>query len=258
MTMSDLFDLSSKIAIVTGASGGIGRAVAVGLAKHGADVVVTARNLSKLEPVAHEIRSLGRKGMAISADVTDEQSVARMVDAVLKEFSRIDILVNAAGLAIRRPAAEITIKEWQQIMDFNALGTFICCQAVGRVMINQNGGKIVNLSSIRGILGASMGAVAYGPSKGAVDALTRTLACEWGKYNIFVNAIAPSLVMTDLSRSLMSDLEKTKARIARIPLGREAELEDIVGPTIFLASRGSSFITGQIIHVDGGTSAGII
>jgi len=255
--MTELFDLSGKVAIVTGGSGGIGRAVAIGLARHGADVVVVARTLSKLEPVANEIRSLGKKATAISADVTDEQSVSRMVDDVMKEFSRIDILVNSAGLALRRPAAEITVNEWQQVMDFNVLGTFICCKVVGRVMIRQNGGKIVNMSSIRGILGASMGAAAYGPSKGAVDALTRTLACEWAKYNIFVNAVAPSLVMTDLSRSLMSDPEQAKARIARIPLGREAELEDIVGPTIFLASRASSFITGQIIHVDGGTSAGI-
>lgn len=196
--------------------------------------------------------------MAISADVTDVRSVASMVDSVVKEFSHIDILVNSAGLAIRKPAEDVTVNEWRQVMDFNALGTFICCQAVGRVMMKQQGGKIVNLSSIRGILGASMGAAVYGPSKGAVDALTRTLACEWAKYNIYVNAVAPSLIMTELSRSIMSDPEQKKARTARIPLGREGELEDVVGPTIFLVSKASSFMTGQIIHVDGGTSAGII
>ena len=255
--MTEFFDLTGQVAIVIGGSGGIGHAVAIGLAKHGADVVVTARTLNKLEPVAQEIRDLGKKSMAISSDVTDERSIASMVDAVLAEFSHIDILVNSAGLAIRKSAEELTIDEWRQVMDSNALGTFLCCQAVGRVMIKQNGGKIVNMSSIRAILGTPMGAVAYGPSKGAVDALTRTLALEWANYNIFVNAVAPSLIETDLTRSLMSDPEKAKARTARIPLGRVAEVEDIIGPVIFLASKASSFITGQIIHIDGGTSAGI-
>ena len=256
--MSELFDLAGKVAIVTGGSGGIGHAIAVSLAKHGADVVVTSRTLSKLEPVADEIRALGKKAMAISADVTDEHSVANMVNHVLKEFSHIDILVNAAGLALRKPAEDIPVNEWQQVIDFNARGTFICCQAVGRVMIKQSGGKIINLSSIRGRFGTSMGGVAYGPSKGAVDSLTRTLACEWGKYNIYVNAVAPSLVLTELTRFLLSDPEQVKKTTARIPLGRMAELEDIVGPTIFLASKASSFVTGQIIHVDGGNSAGFM
>jgi NAD(P)-dependent dehydrogenase (short-subunit alcohol dehydrogenase family) len=256
--MSELFDLTGKVALVTGGSGGIGSAIAVSLAKHGADVAVAARTLSKLEPVANEIRALGKKAMAISADVTDEQSVANMVDAVLTEFSRIDILVNAAGVANRKPAADIPVNEWQQVVDFNARGTFICCQAVGRVMIKQNGGKIINISSMRGRFGTSMGGVAYGPSKGAVDSLTRTLACEWGKYNIYVNAVAPSLVLTELTRSLLSDPAQVKRTTARIPLGRMAELEDVVGPVIFLASKASSFVSGQIIRVDGGNSAGFM
>jgi len=256
--MSELFDLTGKVAIVTGGSGGLGSAIAIALAKHGADVAVTARTLNKLEPVANEIRALGRKAIAISADVTDEQSVANMVDRVVKGFFRIDILVNAAGVANRKPAADIPVNEWQQVIDFNARGTFICCQAVGRVMIKQNSGKIINMSSLRGRFGTSLGGVAYGPSKGAVDSLTRTLACEWGKYNIYVNAVAPSLVLTELTRSLLSDPEQVKKNTARIPLGRMAELEDVIGPIVFLASKASNFVTGQIIHVDGGHSAGFM
>jgi NAD(P)-dependent dehydrogenase (short-subunit alcohol dehydrogenase family) len=256
--MNEFFDLTDKKALITGGSGGIGRAVALGMARYGADVAVAARTLSKVEAVAQEIRALGRKGIAISADVTDEQSVAAMVDAVVKEFSRIDILVNSAGLAIRGLTVDFSIDNWKQIMDFNALGTFVCCRAVGKVMIQQKSGRIINMSSLRAIRGTPVGAAAYSSSKGAVDALTRTLACEWGQYNICINGLAPSLIMTDLTRSFMEEPAQKKRLTTPIPLGRVAVLDDVVGPTIFLASEASSFITGQIIPVDGGTSAGIM
>lgn len=218
--MADLFDLTGKVGIVTGGSGGIGRVLAIGLAKHGADVVVTSRTLAKLEPVAAEIQALGRKAKAIPCDVTSDRSVKDMVDRVVKEFSRIDILVNAAGINIRNSAEDIPVEDWQKVMDFNARGTFICCQAVGRVMIKQKSGKIVNLSSVRGRYGAPSGAIAYSPSKGAVDTLTRTLACEWAKYNILVNAVAPTLIETDLTRQALANPEFAKTMKARIPLGR--------------------------------------
>jgi NAD(P)-dependent dehydrogenase (short-subunit alcohol dehydrogenase family) len=253
--MFELFDLTGKVAIVTGGSGGIGRMLARGLAIHGADVVVTGRTLSKLETVADEIRASGRKTLAISADVTDERSVADMVNHVIKEFSCIDILVNSAGLNIRNSAVDFKIEDWKKVMDFNALGTFICCQAIGRVMIKQNRGKIVNISSVRGRYGGKLAGAAYCPSKGAVDSLTRTLACEWAKYNILVNAIAPTVVETELTRDLLSNPETAKSTLARIPLGRLALPEDIVGPTIFLVSKASDFVTGQIVYVDGGTTS---
>jgi len=249
-----IFDLTGKIAIVIGGSGGIGHTLAVALAKAGADVVVSSRRLDKLEPVAEEIRALGRKSLAISADVTQEQSVDDMVELVLKEFPRIDILVNTAGLIIRKPAESIPIDEWQKVMDVNARGTFICCQAVAQTMIKQRAGKIINMSSVRGAYGDRLGAVAYSPSKGAINTLTKTLACEWAKYNILVNAIAPTIVETDLTRGALADPAFAQRIKARIPLGRWATPEDIVGPTLFLASNASDFITGQIIYVDGGTT----
>jgi len=251
--MTGLFDLTGKVAIVTGGGGGIGSALAKGLAEYGADVVVTSRNMENLGPVAEEIRRLARKASAIISDVTDEKSVADMVDKVVDEYSRIDILVNSAGLAIRGLAEEISIDDFRKVMEFNAVGTFICCQAVGRVMIKQNGGKIINLSSIRGVSGAP-GGMAYGPSKSAVDAITRNLAVEWGKFNICVNGIAPNLILTELTKSLLTP-EKVKSLTARIPLNRMAGTEELVGAVIFLASEASAFMTGQTLHLDGGMTA---
>ncbi|MDH4299403.1 MAG: SDR family oxidoreductase, partial [Dehalococcoidia bacterium] len=214
----------------------------------------TSRTLSKLEPVAAQIKALGKKSLAVASDVTDERSVKAMVEQVVQTFSHVDILVNAAGINIRNSAEEISIDDWKKVMDFNALGTFVCCQAVGRVMIKQKSGKIVNVSSVRGRYGAPSGAIAYSPSKGAVDTLTRTLACEWAKYNIFVNAVAPTLIETDLTRQALANPEFAKTMKARIPLGRWGFPEDVVGPTVFLASKASDFVTGQIIYVDGGTT----
>jgi gluconate 5-dehydrogenase len=252
--MFEKFDLSGKTAIVTGGSGGIGRAMAVGLARHGADVVVSSRTQASLEPVTEEIRKLGRKSLAIAADVTDEKSVAALVDRTMQEFSRVDILTNAAGISLRANAEDFPLADWRKVMEFNVVGTFICCKAVGKVMIQQKGGKIINVSSIRGRFGAPMGGSAYSPSKGAVDSLTRTLATEWAKYNVLVNAIAPAVVHTALTQPIIDNKELAKSVLSRIPLGRFALPEDMVGPTVFLASSASDFITGQIIYVDGGSS----
>ncbi len=252
--MADLFDLTGKVALVVGGAGGIGRALALGLADCGADVIVASRKLEHLEPVAKEIKAKGRKALAVTVDVVQEQSVADMVDSILKEFPRIDILVNAHGLAIRKPADSFPIDEWQQVMDINARGTFLCCQAVGRVMIKQKSGKIINLSSVRGRYGLPADYAAYCPSKGAVDTLTRTLACEWAKYNVLVNAVAPTIVETDLTRPALADPEYAKRMKSRIPLGRWAMPEDIVGATIFFASKASDFVTGQVLYIDGGVT----
>jgi NAD(P)-dependent dehydrogenase (short-subunit alcohol dehydrogenase family) len=252
--MNKLFDLSGKVALVIGGHGGLGKAIALGLADAGADVVVSSRNLDSLRAVAGEIEAKGQRSLAFKVDIVNEPEVKAMVDAILKIFPRIDILVNAAGLAIRKPADSFPIEEWQQVMDINTRGTFLCCQAVGRVMIKQNSGKIINLSSVRGYYGLPAGYAAYCPSKGAVDTLTRTLACEWAKYNVVVNAIAPTVVETELTKDLLADKEYAKTLKARIPMGRWAIPEDIVGPTLFFASEAANFVTGQILYIDGGVT----
>ena len=252
--MAALFDLTGKVAVVVGGTGGIGHALALGIADCGADVIVASRRLDHVEKVADEIRAKGRQALAVSVEVTQEKSVADMVKRTMEEFPRIDILVNAAGLAIREPADSFSIDGWQQVMDVNTRGTFLCCQAVGRVMIKQRDGKIVNVSSVRGRYGLPADYTAYCTSKGAVDALTRTLACEWATYNVLVNAVAPTNVETDLTRPALADREYAQRLKSRIPLGRWAMPEDIVGPTVFLASKASDFVTGQIIYVDGGVT----
>jgi NAD(P)-dependent dehydrogenase (short-subunit alcohol dehydrogenase family) len=252
--MSNLFDLSGRMALVVGGHGGLGKAIALAMADAGADVVVASRNLEALKATAKEVESRGRKSLALSVDVVDARQVERMVEHILKVFPRIDILVNGAGLAIRKPADSFPIDEWQRVMDVNTRGTFLCCQAVGRVMIKQKRGKIINISSVRGRYGLPTGYAAYCASKGAVDTLTRTLACEWAKYNVLVNAIAPTVVETELTKELLADVEYAKTMKARIPMGRWALTEDIVGPCVFFASDASNFITGQILYIDGGVT----
>jgi NAD(P)-dependent dehydrogenase (short-subunit alcohol dehydrogenase family) len=252
--MNKMFDLTGKVALVVGGHGGLGKAIAIGLAEAGADVVVASRNMNSLRAVAKELEVKGQRSLAVKVDVVDEQQVKAMVETILRVFPRIDILVNAAGLAIRKPADSFPIEEWQQVMDINTRGTFLCCQAAGRVMIKQKSGKIVNLSSVRGRYGLPAGYAAYCSSKGAVDTLTRTLACEWAKHNVTVNAIAPTVVETELTRDLLSDPEYARTMKARIPMGRWALPEDVVGPAIFFASDAANFVTGQVLYIDGGVT----
>ncbi|MBN1188267.1 MAG: glucose 1-dehydrogenase [Dehalococcoidales bacterium] len=251
--MSRLFELSGKVAIVVGGSGGIGNVLAAGLADSGADIVVASRTLDKLEKVAAGIRAQGKNAMAISVDISQPNSVNNLVDQVLKNYKRIDILVNCAGLALRGAPETMPLDDWQKVMDFNVRGVFLTCQTVGKAMIDQGGGKIINMSSVRGRYPAE-GIVGYGTSKGAVDAMTRMLAFEWARYKVLVNAIAPTVVATELTKPILEKPEKARSILSRIPLGRLEEPEDLIGTTIFLASRASDFITGQIIYVDGGAS----
>jgi len=243
--------LTGKVAVVTGGAGGIGRAVSLGMAECGADVVVTSRQLAHLEEVANEIRALGRQGLAITMDVAQEQSVADMVKGVMEVFPHIDILVNAHGITNRKP--DLTLDEWQQVMDVNTRGTYLTCQAVGQVMVKQGSGKIINISSIRGRYTTARGGGVYDVSKAAVDMLTRALALRWAEHNVLVNAIAPCVVETSFVGSLADHESAHVERLrASIPIGRWAQPEDIAGPVLFLASKASDFITGQIIYVDGG------
>jgi gluconate 5-dehydrogenase len=250
-----VFDLTGRVAIVTGGGGGLGRPIAVGLAKCGADVVVTSRDVSHLQQAVQEIEALGKKPLAISADVTSASSLQAMVDQVMGTFHKIDILVNVAGTNCRFSAEEMPAEEFERVIRFNILGTFLACQAVGKVMIEQKRGKIVNMSSVRGRVAPSMGGTAYSSSKGGVDSLTRTLAAEWAKYNIHVNALAPALVMTDMTRDFLSKPEIYSKMTAEIPLSRLGAPQDIIGPAVLLASDESDFMTGQIIYIDGGLSA---
>jgi NAD(P)-dependent dehydrogenase (short-subunit alcohol dehydrogenase family) len=252
--MNGLFDLGSKVALVIGGHGGIGRAIAFGLADAGADVAVASRNLDALQATVRDIELKGRKSLAVTVDIVDEKQVNGMVARMLETFPRIDILVNAAGLAIRKPADSFPVDEWQKVMDINTRGTFLCCQAVGKVMLRQKGGRIINISSVRGRYGLPSGYAAYCPSKGAVDTLTRTLACEWAKSNVLVNAVAPTIVETDLTRDALADPAYAKQMKDRIPMGRWALPEDIAGPVVFFASEASKFVTGQILYIDGGVT----
>ena len=249
-----MFDLSDRVAIVTGGGGGLGRPIAVGLAKSGADVVITSRDESHLRPVVQEIEALGKKALAVSADVTSASSLKAMVDQVMQDFSKIDILVNVAGTNARFAAEELPAEEFERVIRFNILGTFLACQAVGRVMIEQKRGKIINMSSVRGRCAPPQGGSAYASSKGGVDSLTRTLAAEWAKYNINVNAVAPALVMTDMTRDFLSQPENYQRNTAEIPLARLGVPEDVIGPIVLLASDESDFMTGQILYIDGGLS----
>jgi gluconate 5-dehydrogenase len=234
--------------------GGIGRAQALALADSGADVVVADRELDRVRSVSDEIGNRGRLSLAVAVDVTQEPSVSELLARTLEVFSRIDILVNAAGINIRRPdSATLPVEEWQQVMDVNTRGVLLCCQAVGRVMIQQGGGgSIINMSSVRGRYGAPRGCAAYCASKGAVDSLTRTLACEWARHGVRVNALAPTVVETEFTKSILQDPRGAAKLRESIPMGRWAQPEDIVGPTLFLASEASGYVTGQILYVDGG------
>jgi NAD(P)-dependent dehydrogenase (short-subunit alcohol dehydrogenase family) len=255
--IKNLFDLSGKVAIVTGGSGGFGRAVARGLAAYGADVVVTSRTLATLEETATEVRETGRKVLPISCDVADAASVEAMVDQTLREMGKVDILVTSAGIAYRQPAEEMDTAQWQKVMDVNVKGTLLCCQSVARHLIKRGeGGKIITVSSIRGSQGHPAGYSAYGTSKGAIHLLTKQLACEWAKYKINVNSVAPCIFWTPLTEPILSDPEMYKIFMSRIPIGRAAEPEDFIGASLYLASEASDMVTGLILYVDGGSVAG--
>jgi len=249
-----LFDLTGRHAVVIG-TGGIGRVMAIGLADHGAAVAAADLDQERAEGVAAEARECGVEALALAVDITDEESVRRAADDVLRSFPRVDILVNAAGVTVRKRAEDVSIGEWRRTLDVNATGTFLCCQVFGAHMARLGGGSIVNLSSVRGRYGAKFGQTEYSASKGAVDSMTRSLAVQWAESGIRVNAIAPTFVETDLTRSVLADERFAAALRESIPMGRWANVEDLVGPVLFFASPASAFVTGQILFVDGGLTA---
>lgn len=257
MDYSSMFRLDGKVAILPGGYGGIGAALAAGLAQFGADVVVAGRNEDKAKSVAAEIgQETGRQTLGMGVDVVDPESVNRLVGDVMDRFGRIDVLVNLPGRNIEAPAEHFPLEQWKQIMEINVTGTFIPSQAVGRVMIAQKSGSIINFSSVRGQLALrGRGYGAYTPAKAAVNNLTRQLAAEWAPHDVRVNAIAPTFIETQQVAHMLAEPAFRKSLVDRIPLGRIGQPSDLVGVTVFLASAASSFITGQIILVDGGLTA---
>lgn len=254
--IKNLFSLEGKVAIVTGGAGALGEAICAGLAAYGADVVVTGRTLETLQKAVEGIEKFGRKGLAITCDVTKEDQVESLVKRVKDEFGKIDILFTVAGIAKRHPAEDFPLEDYKLVMDINVIGTFLCCKHVGRVMKEQGYGKIITISSVRDNNGHPGGYAAYGPSKAAVSLLTKQLATEWAKYNINVNSIAPAIFWTPLTQEVLEDENLKKIFLGRIPLGRAALPMDMVGAAVYLASNASDFITGHILYVDGGTIAG--
>jgi 2-deoxy-D-gluconate 3-dehydrogenase len=246
-----LFDLSGRVAIVTGGGKGIGKQLALGLAAAGADVVVASRTRPEVEAAAEEIRALGRRAAAHPLDVTDPAGSAAMVQAVLAEFGQVDVLVNCAGYVAVRPALDLTEAEWDVMADTNLKGTFFCCQAAGRAMVERGQGKIINIASALGLVGLA-GRAAYGASKGGVIQLTRALAVEWAPHNVTVNAIAPTTTMTGETRHLYADPTAYAEKARDIPLQRLGTPDDLVGAAVFLAGPASDFMTGHILAVDGG------
>ena len=254
--MKDIFKLDGKVAIVTGGAGGIGEALAMGLGIHGATVVVSSRNPEAIEKVAQQIReAAGHEAIALPVDVTDERSVQNLVDSVVKRYGKLDILVNAMGMNIKRDAFDYPVEDWDELFAVNVKGTMIACKFAGRVMKKQKGGAIVNLSSVRGIRGYTGGNSGYCATKGAVELITKALALEWAPHNIRVNALGPALVITPGTRHIAENPELVKKYAASIPLGRIGMPEDMVGAVNFLVSDAARFVTGQTIYVDGGLTA---
>ena len=251
----EIFNLTGKTAIVTGGNRGIGLGIARGLASAGANVVIVNRKTADGQNTAESLGKEGLSAVAISADVNDTSSIEKMVSKVISDFEGIDILVNNTGVIVRKPAEEMLEEDWDYIIDTNLKAVFFCCQLVGREMIRNKKGRIINISSNVSYRVSSQRSV-YAASKAGLNHLTRALAYEWAKYNINVNVLAPSVTITDLNRKYFVEEhpEALEAHLRLTPKGRVAYPEDYVGAAIFLASDASDYVTGQILFVDGGVT----
>lgn len=258
MSQLEIFSLEGRVAVVTGGGGGIGSALAEGLAGAGARVAVAGRTRDTCEATVRRVRAAGSEGLAITADVTSEADCERLVEEVVAQFGRIDVLVNAVGGGagkVLHPAERYPRSDWDWIMELNVRSTVLPTQAVVRRMIEQGGGQVLNISSVRANLGINSGYSAYVAAKGAISSLTRQWATEWAKHGIRVNAIMPTFVDTPQVAMLLGDPVFKAGIVSRIPLGRVGETRDLVGPAIFLCSDAASFVTGQVLGIDGGLTA---
>jgi 2-deoxy-D-gluconate 3-dehydrogenase len=245
------FNLSGKAAIVTGGGRGIGRAIALGLAGAGVSVVLTSRTQKEIEAVAEEVSKIGGRARAVVTDLTINEQLENLVDVTVKEFGRIDILVNNAARSFLRSLLDLREDGWDKVFNTNVKAVWLLSRAVARKMIEQKGGRIINITTV-GAEKAELGMAAYGCSKAALKMLTRCMAREWAQYGINVNAVGPGLTRTDFSKPIWSNPEVAKHVASMIPKGRLAEAEEIVGAVLFLASDAANFITGHTIYVDGG------
>jgi len=255
MDVKQLLDLSGRVAIITGGSVGLGRQMAEGLAEMGASVVLCARKKERCEQAAQELQQLGVKSLALGCDVKNPADVQKMADDAVAQFGRIDILINNAGTSWGAPVEQMKLEDWNKVIETNLTGTFLCSQAVGKVMLKQKRGKIINIASVSGLGGAppELPAIGYHASKGGVIAFTKDLACKWAMHNIQVNAIAPGWFPTHMSNRV---LERYKDFfLERIPLRRFGNDHDLKGAAVFLASDASDYVTGHVLVVDGGQTA---
>jgi NAD(P)-dependent dehydrogenase (short-subunit alcohol dehydrogenase family) len=246
-----LFSLEGKVAVVTGGTSGIGRALSLGLASAGADVVATARREQQVNDTAAAIESLGRKTLRVTSDVGERATLEKLLAAVLEKFTKVDILVNCAGIIKRAPTLDLPEADWTNILNTNLTGTLRACQVFGRHMLERGYGRIVNIASLNSFVALSEVA-AYAASKAGVASLTRSLAVEWSKKGITVNAVAPGVFRTDLNAQLLDSTPRGQELLMRTPMGRFGKTEELVGSVVYLASDSASFVTGQILVVDGG------
>lgn len=250
-----MFKLNNKIAVVIGGAGGLGEACALALAGQGATVVVASRGLEKLHEVAKKIQTdTGSTVEAMQVDVTSKESVSKLAEQVVNKYKTIDILVNAQGINVKMPGADIDEAKWDSLFTTNVKGVMLACKTFGKIMIANKKGKIINLSSVRGIRGTDGGNVTYGATKGAVDMITRMLAAEWAPYSINVNAIGPSVVMTEMAKKAIPP-ERAQMLLSKTLFKRFVTPEDVAAACVFLAAPESDNITGQILYVDGGLTA---
>lgn len=258
MSFEKMFDLTGQTAMVTGGSSGLGRFMALALAEAGVNIVVCSRRIEVCEEVVKEIEALGRQALALVLDVTNPESVRQGVDKAISHFGKIEILINSSGTVSESPATEMTLKQWQDMIDTNVTGTFLMCQAVGRHMIENQYGKIINISSIIGCKGTDpevVDSVGYTTSKGAVMTLTKDLAVKWGRHGVNVNSIAPGIFQTGMNDPEVPGTLVQKAGpilSSQVPLRRLGEDNDLVGAVLYFASAASNYCTGQILAVDGG------
>jgi len=244
-------DLTGKVAVVIGGTSGIGRAIAHGLADAGADVVATSRRAEQVEATAKEIEDRGRRTLRITSDVSDRSSIEKLRDQTIAAFGKVDILVNSAGRTKRAPTIEFAEADWNEIFDTNLTGTLRACQVFGRHMVERGYGRIINIASLTTFV-ALYEVAAYGASKAAVAALTRSLSIEWAPHGVCVNAIAPGVFRTALNQKLLDESERGRELLLRTPMKRFGKVEELAGAAVFLASDAASFVTGEIIVVDGG------
>ncbi|MGH2608422.1 MAG: SDR family NAD(P)-dependent oxidoreductase [Tepidiformaceae bacterium] len=249
-----LFDLTGKVALVTGAGRGLGRTMACALAAAGADVAIGARTVAELETLKAEIEGIGCRAAVVQLDVTDEASCEGAVGRVREALGSLDILVNNAGINVRKPVLELSLEEYERVLDTNLKGYFLCARAAGRYMVERGAGKVINVSSILGQVALPHQA-AYASSKGAIEQLTKVLALEWASAGVQVNAIGPTYFETELTRPLFEDPERNAFITGRTPMGRWGQPHELAGAVIFLASRASDYITGHTLMVDGGWTA---